>query len=450
MKNKIQIVLLFLTLFGQTAFSQRKLSPSLQPFAENWTYTMVKSMHRAGFDMPTMRATSLVPPQGTNGWQLDSTKTFFEYTQGWGGDSTPIFRSTFEYPQPDTKIETNFQYDLGQWQPLNRSTIISDDQERLVEVIAEVYDTDSQTFKPDSRVEIFPHGNSPELIDSFLTALWDSTIMDWRVLVAHENFFDAQDRILESIAFLNNFENPLIFKEVYAYNANGENHLIEEFEISGNDVIPTHRTEIKYVVDGPLEMLLLVAVGDSFIQKSRTNYAYNLLGAPRKQMEFKWNADEERFYLFKTTDFAYDSSERLSTKGITWHTREERQQTSYGYVANTNLYVGIVLNWDDDLFDWVLESKKYYFYSGLVSVDPGPIAVQPLEFSPNPTAGLALLNLEGPADFQIYNAGGALVSSGQYQPGDLLNLVDLPNGLYLITARSEAGMYSGRVVKQSR
>jgi hypothetical protein len=448
MKNKFQIVLLFLTLLGQAAYSQKTLPRSLQPYAENWTYTMVKSMHRAGFDMPTMPATTPVISQGANGGQLDSTKTFFEYTQAWGGDSTPIFRSTFEYPQPATMIETNFQYDQGQWQPLNRSTIMSDDQKRLLEVMAEVYDTDSQTFRPDSRVVIFPHGDSPELIDSFLTALWDSTIMDWRILVAHENFFDTQDRILESVTLFENSGNPLIFKEVYAYNANGENHLIEEFELSGNEVIPTHRTEIKYVVDGPLEVLLLVAEGDSFIQKSRTNYAYNLFGAPRKQMEFKWNAEQKRFYLFETTDFAYDSFQRLSTKGITWHTREERQQTHYGYLGNMNLYVEFAFTWDDDLFDWVLETKKYYYYSGLVSLDPGPIAVQPLELSPNPTAGLARLNLEGPAYFQLYNTGGALVSSGEYQPDDLLNLVDLPNGLYFITARSETGVYAGRIVKQ--
>ena len=448
MKNKFQIVLLFLTLFGQAAYSQKTLPPSLQPYAENWTYTMVKSMHRAGFDMPTMPATSLMTLQGASAGQLDSTKTFFEYTQGLGGDSTPIFRSTFEYPQPNTMIETNFQYDQGQWQPLNRSTILSDDQKRLLEVIAEVYDTDSQTFKPESRVVIFPHGDSPELIDSFLTALWDPTILDWRILVAHENFFDTQDRILESVTLFDNSGNPLIIKEVYSYNANGENHLIEEFELSGNDVIPTHRTEIKYVVDGPLEVLVLVAAGDSFIQKSRTNYAYNLFGALRKKTEFKWNAAQDRFYFFKTVDFSYDSNQRLSAIANTRHTLEELQQTAYGYLANENLYVEMVFNWDDDLFDWVLESKKYYYYSGLVSVDPSPVAVQPLALSPNPTAGFTRLNLEGPGYFQIYNTGGSLVGSGEYQPDDLLNLVDLPNGLYFITARSEAGVYAGRLVKQ--
>jgi hypothetical protein len=138
----------------------------------------------------------------------------------------------------------------------------------------------------------------------------------------------------------------------------------------------------------------------------------------------------------------------LSTKGITWHTKEERQQTIYGYLANENLYVEMAFSWDDNLFDWVLGSKKFYYYSGLVSVDPGPVTVQSLELSPNPSTGLARLNLEDPAFFQIYNTGGTMVSSGECQPDDLLNLVDLPSGLYFITARTETGVYAGRIVKQ--
>jgi len=448
MKNKIQIVLLILTLFGQTAFSQRRLSPSLQPYAENWTYTLVKSMHQAGFDMPTMPANTFVTNQGPNAMQLDSTKTFIEYTAGWGGDSTPVFRSTFTYPLPNTKIETNFQYDNGQWQPLNRSTIIGDGQQRLVEVIAEVFDSEIQTFIPDSRIEIFPHGNSPELIDSFFTFLWDSTMLDWRVMVANENLFDPQDRLLESVTLLDNFGNKLLFKEVYTYNANGDNHLIEEFDISGALVIPTSRTEISYVDHQPLEVLILVSDGTSFIQKSRTNYAYNLFGAVRKQMHFEWDATGERWYLFKTTDFAYDNAQRLSTKTTDMHLVEEREAISYGYIADKNLYVEIVLNWDDDLFDWVLVGKKYYYYAGFVSVDPSPNAAQPLEVSPNPTAGLARLHLDGPAFIQMYNTQGELVRSGEHQPDHLLNLSELPSGLYFMVARAENEVFTGRIVKQ--
>lgn len=448
MKNNLLLILLFLSLIGQTAFAQKRLSPSIRPLAVNWTYSVVKSMQRAGFDMPTMPANTLTSNQGSYALQLDSTKTFYEYSQGWGGDSTPIFRTTYVYPQTNTKIETNFQYDNGQWQPLHRSTISHDDQKRLVAVSAEIFDAESQTFRPDSKLEIFPHGDSPELIDSFLTSLWDSTILDWRILLANENLFDPQDRILESVTLLNNLGDTLIFKEVFAYNANGDNHLIEEFDLSGNDVIPSGRTEITYVDHRPLEVLVLVSDGISFLPQRRTNYAYNLFGELRKQMEFKWNPEENRLYLFKTNDYAYDPTQRLSTITTSWHTTEERQLTHYGYLADENLYVEIVLHWDDDLFDWVLDSKKYYYYAGFVSVDPDPITVRSLDLSPNPTAGLTRLKLDGPAQIQIFNANGAMVSSREYRPEDLLNLADLPSGLYFITARSASEVYAGRIVKQ--
>ena len=70
--------------------------------------------------------------------------------------------------------------------------------------------------------------------------------------------------------------------------------------------------------------------------------------------------------MFKTTDFAYDNAQRLSTKTTDMHLVEEREAISYGYIADKNLYVEIVLNWDDDLFDWVLVGKKYYYYAGFV------------------------------------------------------------------------------------
>ena len=45
MKNKILPIILFLSLIGQTAFSQKRFSQGLYPYTENLPHTMVKSMH---------------------------------------------------------------------------------------------------------------------------------------------------------------------------------------------------------------------------------------------------------------------------------------------------------------------------------------------------------------------------------------------------------------------
>lgn len=433
--------------------AQKQLPHSLHPYAANWTYTLVKAMHYAGFDMPTMPASIPVPTVGkrANPFQLDSTKTFYGYGLNQPGDSTPLFRTVYQYPQPNKKVENNYQYDNGAWIKVDRAVLTRDNQQRLVEVVAEAFDTTSQSFRPDSRLVIFPHGDSPELIDSFFTYLWDSTLLDWHIILADRNRFDAQDRLIESIHSLDYFGDPAIFQETYSYDANGDNHLIEEVAILGNDTLPSSRTDIHYVDHQPIEVLISASDGTSFLPQKRTNYAYTLFGAVRKQMNFEWLVAEQKWYLFQTIEYRYDNAQRLSTK-VTAHlplnAPETQELTAYAYVEDENLYSEWYFIWDDDLFDWIQDSKKYYYYDGLVSVQPDPIITKPLRMWPNPTVDAVRLQLNEPASVHVYNNTGDMVHSGIYQPDQWIPLTGLPSGLYAITARTEKGIYTNKVVKE--
>ncbi len=452
MKNRLLIASLFLTLLGQSTFAQRRLSPSVQQFAENWHYTLVDAMYRAGFDMPTKATKPVVANLGArdrNARQLDSTKTYYAFNQPMPGDSTPLTRTNYQYPSATVQIETNYLPSLDGWQPLDRETLISDDQQRLTEVLAEAYDPIGQGFQPDSRLEIFPHGDSDVLIDSFFAYLWDSTILDWRIILSSRNVFDAEDRVVESINSIDYFGDPAVFQELYYYDANGDNHLIEEFAVLGNDVFPSRRTDIVYVEHRPIEALISVPDGVSFIPDTRTNYAYTLFGKVRKQMNFEWNAGVQ--HLYQTIDYAYDNEQRLSTLQTTRSPAgqsEQRTMVAYAYLADEDLFSEWTFNWDDDLFDWRLDTRKHYYYGGLVSVQPDPIAAQTLVVSPNPTLDFARLQLKSTAQVQMFNTSGALVLSAECKPDELLNLSELPSGLYFIAARSEDEVYAGRIVKQ--
>lgn len=441
MKNNFLLVLLFLLSFAQTALSQKRLSPSLRPFAKNWTYTLVKSLSQAGFDLPSMPANM---QQGAGTLQLDSTRTMVLYAPG---DSSPVFRSTYAYPAPNTKVETNYQYDNGQWLPLNRSSLIVDSQGRLVEVTAEVFDLGRQAFIEDSKMVVYPHENSPELIDSLFTYLWDSTMVNWKPQLATYHRFDAQNRLEESMSSLQFAGAQLDFKEVYSYNANGDNHLIDEYTLTGGAWIPSGRTEIMYAGHQPIEVLISNSDGISFFPERRTNYAFTLFGAPRKQMDFEWNAAENRWNLFKTTDYAYDQEQRLGSKESALHYMEERELTVYAYVKDQNLYLEMGFNWNDDLFDWVLVSKKYYYYGELLSAGPMPAAVQMLRAMPNPTVERVRLQLDAPAFIQVYDSRGVVVSSGEYSADPTLDFSQLTTGTYMVVAQTDREIYTGRIVK---
>lgn len=451
MKNNALLIVLLLG--SAVAAAQRTLPPSVRPYAENWTYTLVKSMHQAGFDMPTWRAM----PGGAAGFrsgslQLDSTKTFFGYNLNGPGDSTPLFRTVYKYPLPFVKIEVNEQFDNGAWLKLNRGTLVSDDQQRLVEATAEAFDPETLSFKPDSRLEIFPHGASPDLIDSLVTYAWDTTALDWAPVFTIRNIFDAQDRLLESLSTVSYFGDPLVFRDVYSYDANGDNHLIESFALFGDESYPGSRTESTFVDHQPLETTVFTFDGFDFIPTSRANFAYTLFGALRNTLSFEWEASADKWRLVQRLDYAYDNAQRLASKETTiMHANgaTEREMLVLAYVEDQHLAQETFLLWNDDLFDWVLDSKKLYYYNGLVTVRPTPTPVRPLEAWPNPTTGVVQLSFPAEAELRVFNAAGQLQLTRVLQAGQTaLDLGILPPGVYTVTAVQQNNFYSGHVVKQ--
>jgi len=423
MKNNLPMLLLLISLVSQTGNAQQTFKPETHPYTGNLPATMVLSLRQAGFDLP-----DLAPMAGSktntvaerNVLSLDSTLSFVGYDSFFPEDSVLEVRTLF----------------------------FSDDQHRLTGSISAVFDPESQSYKPDRQLKIFPHGDSPELIDSILGYRWDPGNLDWKLVRSHRNFFDPNDRLLETRAIADMEEDPREYKEIYSYDAQGDNHLIDGYWLSGNNETQSSRTELKYVDHRPIEVLQAQSDGLVFHQKTRLNYAYTLFGAVRKKMHFEWNKALDTWTLFQTIDYAYDQAQRLSTKTTSHNTLEKRDLVSYAYVSGQNLYLEMYFNWDDDLFDWVLVGKKYYYYQKPSLGIPHPLAAEMLRISPNPTLDLARLDLDEPAQLQIFNTQGAMVHSGAYSPGHSLNLFEFPSGLYFITAKTEDKTYAGRILKQ--
>ena len=451
MKTKTIVFALFLVMGSQISFAQRTLPAAIRPYAENWTYTLVSAMNRAGFDMPTMsdRKPRTGALQQRNALQLDSTKTFHEYHSGTG-DSTPVFRTRYLYPSSNSKTEINYYYSDGTWLPQNRAMYVSDAQQRLVEIIAEIWNPETQNYQFDSRLEIFPHGDSPELIDSLATAVWDTASGTWNVLMTIGNSFDG-DRLLESLTTLAYPGSPVQFRERYSYDANGDNILIEESGIFNGEETPTSKTDLVYVDHRPIEVTTYDTDGVNFYPYSRRNMAYTLFGAIRKEMNFAWNVEQENFKLFQTTDFFYDNEQRLAGKEIVHiqpNAWDEKERYAYSYVQDENLYMEWYLIWNDDLFDWILDSKKIYYYSGSTAVDPDPKNNVALRAWPNPSTGIVQFDLQEAGTVQIFDQTGHLVQSREMQPGQSLDISGLPAGAYTFLARQGADTWRGKVMKQ--
>lgn len=438
---------LFVLLATSHSFAQKTLAPALQPYTDGWSYHVKRMFNHAGFDL---QAAAVNQISTDSHLQLDSTKTAHYDGSTAPGDSLLFARSTYEYLTADTKQETNFLYGNDGWQPLNRTTLIHDEQFRLVYAHTEVYDADTRTYLPDSKMDIFPHGDSQDLLDSLFVHQWDAGAGGWRLVLATRNTFAGPDRLWESISSLDDQGTLNTFVDAYSYDANDDNHLVETYAVTGNTERLIGRTDRKYAEHRLIEETVFAYDGVDYQALRRTNRAYTLFGKVRKNMEFEWSNAIGNWRLAMVHDYAYDNAQRLSTKYITYlkpDGYEEREAIAYAYVESENLRQETLLRWDDDLFDWVLNSKKHYYYKSLVPTRPTPQPVQALPVSPNPTTGVARLQLDTESNVQVFDLSGQLLQSRIVQPGETLDLTQLPTGTYFVTAQHGADMFRGKIVK---
>jgi hypothetical protein len=452
MKNSL-FLLIFLTILSIQVSAQKTLPPALQPYVQHLDFKIVKSLHSMGFEMPAMPEQR---PQKTGvqarsaDLQLDSTIQFYGYTVPDANDSLPLVRTRYEYLQPNVKAEINDYFENGAWAPNNRSIHISDALGRIVEAEAEVFDPAAQGYRPDSRVVAYPHEDSPDLLDSFFVWQWDVNTLEWYLLVFNRNVFDDQDRVIENYASFDLFGQPLVFKDVYYYDANGDNTLVETFGLIDGLEYPAGKRTIQYVNHLPVELISFVIndVGEYGLD-SRITYTYVDFGKEEQVDSFVWSTADNDWVLNQSVIYTYDDEQRISSKMtifIEQDGSETRDVIDYYYKQDELLALEEVFFRNAEGL-YTLSDRKYYYYSEQTSAVEEPAAA-PLLAMPNPTTGFVQLGLSEPALIRIYNTQGELVSSGEYRPDFLLNITDLPGGLYFITARTTSERFSGRVVKQ--
>jgi len=448
MKNSLLLALLWAICFI-AASAQRTLPPSLRPHAANWHYTAVKALHQAGYDMPTLHNGSV--SQRSNGLQLDSTKTFYGYGLPTPADSTPLFLSTYRYPQADTKVETNFQYENGVRQKVNRSTSTSDQQGRLTEVFAEIFDPAANGYRQDSRLDIFPHGTSQTLVDSFFVWQWDTTAMEWALLIANKNTYDAQDRLLHGLSIVDVFGQSVTFGDSYTYDSKGDNNLIESYALIDGIEYPSGKTELTYA-DHLLTQSIVFEIDDNgkYLPQSKSEYSYTPFRREEVGKTYQWSFDKNDWVQSGEYLHTYDAAQRLTLREnhiMYQNAPEDRERFVYQYKEGNLLALEEAHFWDGNVF--YLSDRKHYYYSGGSSASREPeLRAQPLLMQPNPTTGMLRLNLQESANIQIFSNTGQQIRADFFEPQGTLNISDLPSGLYFVVARTETGVFTGRVVKE--
>lgn len=452
MKNSLLALLWALAILPVSA--QKTLPVSLQNNQSLIPAKVLRSLEQAGFEIgkKTTNAEAAIVQSRSNTLRLDSIKLFNGYDFHPTGDSAATNLATYEYPQAWEKIETNYYYENGVQLPLSRSFISSDVLDRVVEIYAEVWKPEKGDFFPDSRAVSYPHGTDLTLLDSIYVYGFDTLNNTWITIFFTTNLYDDQDRLLESISSFDYFGAPLLFKDVYSYDANGDNHLVETYAIFDGAELLASKRELTYQNHLPVEVIAYGTDGaGGFFAQSRLTYSYNNQQLEEQVNGYEWDLESNDWFQVTGTTYGYDSAKRLTSKLEVLYNQdggEEQDLYTYDYEEDSQLH-SEAHSFGDGAGGFMLFDRTYYYYSDETLSDKEPNQVSKLlTVSPNPTSGVIRLDLEEEAIVRVFSADGSLISSEVCQPNASMQLDHLPTGLYVISAQGSNGLYTGRLIKE--
>lgn len=437
-------------------FAQKHLAPSIEPYAYHWGYSVKQMLQAAGYEVPGPHAETDLRPKIENRseeLQLDSTVTYFGYTPS-GQDSIPMLRNIYTRPEQGIEVITESFFDLDHWENLSRTALYSDELGRLVDAIAFAWDATTQTFVPDSRLTVYPHGNSLTEADSLIVSAWNPEIKDYVRTIATWNEFDDADRLVTSTSSIEIFEFPLIFKDTYTYDMDGKLILVESFNVEGQELIPAGRQEYGYINNLLSSLTNFIPDGlGSYFPQNRTEYLYTTSGLQEFVKNLEWDFVKSDWKLVSVDAYGYDESNRTNVKESSALNDQGiwiRHKETYAYISDEYLLLTGNYSYDNALESWVLEDRKFYYYDNTTAVDPSePLADAALFMYPNPTTGYVQVKLTGKIAVYVYTLSGQLVLKSYLAPGDkTLNLSSLPAGLYQVRAKSDEDYFSGKLIIQ--
>lgn len=430
------------------------------------SYAQTFSSQNIKRNLPSQLASLLQKAQGkspkspriatlrTPALKLDSTVRFIGYDLD-PQDSVPVIRTIYKYPKPNITTAHTEQHNGNQWYTLGRLSEIRDQLGRINEILIDTFNTDSGKYLLNSRLLFYPHGNSPELLDSIVIYAWNPDLEGLEKNLSQHNFFNAQDKLLKTVTTIQISGLKFSSQETYTYNAAGENTLIEEFNVFEEVLLPAARTEISYIYGKPQEIILSLYQQGNFIPNDRQVFKY--VSGGYYQDIFLW--DETLSSWEKTQSFIYktDAWERIlwvdkSFKDLDG-SPDEKQLELYTYLwpgddANAeDLLREDFFLWDQTQSKYYLNERNFYYYGISTNVPELEVNAHNLRVYPNPGTDKVYLSSNQDAQVQVYNTAGQLMLSQQVLNGQALHIAVLPKGVYYFLAREKQNLYSGTLIK---
>lgn len=371
------------------------------------------------------------------------------YKNYTGSDSTASQRILYDYPLPEQRIETSYQFEEGLWIAQTRINYILDARGRTIENILERYEPVSQQFIPQARTQTFPRGTSLTLVDSVFTFNWAADQSTWERFIVQRNRFNTQNQLIESESVISFSGQNFVNRDLHFYDAQGNLIRIENYSrVNGQFILTSFSTHT--YENGLLSRVTSFAPvppKDSVpLNLSVTTYNENNL--IRSIESFNWDIVNKVWNKTSSTILTYNVKNLLQSRTTEVVANGNRQIS-----RNDLFYNNRDLLIQEQNFvgagtppEWTLDSKKFYYYD-LASSLKEP-SIQLIQISPNPSRDEIRLDLPSGAYFQIYNAAGQVQLSGEMNGQNRLDVRHWPKGMYWIVAQDGQQRWVGKMVKE--
>jgi len=380
--------------------------------------------------------------------QLDSTVLYSGYSLG--NDTFPLEKNVFEYPSTDVTVTTEFVF-FDEWFPNSRATQKQDNLGRLLEMHGEVFDTDTETWQPESRMHVYPHGNSMVAYDSIRLEIWDADAAIWTTTLRTITAYDAHNRPTATYTYTNFAGPEIALLDTFQYNASGDNHLTEQSILENGVWTVYNRIESVFSQNREIRRTTSAVAGPgTFFPTNTVETTYDAAGNPVLVQSSDFDFFTNEWVLIEKVERGYDSQNRLVfIKTENYATlAPAANRLDYSYLDGQHLAVEVYSEKDTATQQWVVRDKTYYFYSGTTSSHDISIG-EPLQISPNPTTGLVRLAVESSQiQISVLGMNGNRVTAGSSnQTGNEVDLCNLPAGVYYIIVQEGRERRVGKVVK---
>lgn len=371
------------------------------------------------------------------------------YKNYTGRDSTAFQRTLYDYPLPEQRIETNYQFEEGLWIAQTRINYILDARGRTIENILERYEPVSQQFIPQARTQTFPRGTSLTLVDSVFTFNWVADQNSWERFIVQRNRFNTQNQLIESESIISFSGQSFINRDLHFYNTQGNVIRIENYSrVNGQFILTSFSTQIyengllsKVTSFAPIPPKDSVPLNLSVTTYGENNLIHSIEGFSWDLINKVWNKISSTVLTYNANNLLQSRTDEVIANGNRQISRNDLFYNNRDHLIQEQNFVGA-----GTPPEWTLDSKKFYYYD-LASSLKEP-TIQLIQISPNPSRDEIRLDLPSGAYFQIYNAAGQVQLSGEMSGQNRLDVRHWPRGIYWIVAQDKQLRWVGKMLKE--